>query len=69
MPERGWAARWWRNCGGCGMQRKLAALEPEQMIGHRRWDAQRHAMVPCEGGGKPPAVGPAPVVFSPAVAS
>ena len=55
MREHGRTALWWRKCASCAMERRLATLEPERMISHNRWDADRRAMVRCEGSGRPPA--------------
>lgn len=55
MLERGRTTRWWKECAGCAMERRLASLEPEQVVRHRRWNSDLREMVLCEGGGKPPA--------------
>jgi len=52
------ADRWWRQCPGCGRQRRLT--QDGTMCDHNRWDSAAWAMVPCEGSGRPPGPLPAP---------
>ncbi len=44
----------WRECAGCGRERRLAA-GGLVLCGHNRWDSVAWAMVPCEGSGREPA--------------
>jgi hypothetical protein len=43
----------WRQCPGCGRERRLASGRAV-MCGHNRWDSATWSMVPCEGSGQPP---------------
>ena len=45
--------RGWRQCGGCGRERRLAP-GGTVMCDHNRWDAATWVMVPCEGSGQRP---------------
>ena len=47
------ANRWWRQCPGCGRERRLAR-GGTVMCDHNRWDSAAWAMVPCEGSGQAP---------------
>jgi hypothetical protein len=49
------ANRWWRQCPGCGRERRLAP-GGTVMCDHNRWDSTAWAMVPCEGSGQTPAL-------------
>ncbi len=42
----------WRQCPGCGRERRLAPGRAV-MCGHNRWDSATWSMVPCEGSGQP----------------
>jgi len=53
------ANRWWRQCPGCGRERRLAR-GGTKMCDHSRWDSAAWAMVPCEGSGQAPAPHDAP---------
>ena len=53
------ANRWWRQCAGCGRERRLAR-GGTVMRDHNRWDPAAGAMVPCEGSGLEPAMLSAP---------
>lgn len=48
------ANRWWRQCPGCGRERRLAR-GGTVMGDHNRWDSAAWAMVSCEGSGQAPA--------------
>ena len=50
---------WWRQCPGCGRERRLAR-GGTVMCDHNRWDSAAWAMVPCEGSGQAPAPHDAP---------
>ena len=43
----------WRQCAGCGRERRLAP-GGTVICDHNRWDAAVRAMVPCEGSGQGP---------------
>jgi hypothetical protein len=43
----------WRQCAGCGRERRLVA-GGMVMCDHNRWDAAVRVMVPCEGSGQHP---------------
>jgi hypothetical protein len=58
MTRQG-ANRWWRQCPGCGRERRLAQGGP-LMRDHNRWDSAAWLMVPCEGSGQPPTPHSAP---------
>jgi hypothetical protein len=51
--------RWWRQCAGCGRERRFAQ-SGTAMCDHNRWDPAVKAMVRCEGRpGTPPHSAPA----------
>ena len=43
----------WRQCPGCGRERRLAPGRAV-MCRHNRWDSATWSMAPCEGSGQPP---------------
>jgi hypothetical protein len=51
--------RWWRQCAGCGRERRLVR-SGTAVCDHNRWDPAAKAMVRCEGGGREPAPHSAP---------
>ncbi len=53
------ANRQWRQCAGCGRERRLAH-DGTVMCDHNRWDPAARAMVACEGSGREPAPHSAP---------
>ncbi len=53
------SSRWWRQCPGCGRERRLAR-GGTVMCDHNRWDSAAWAMVPCEGSGQAAALHGAP---------
>jgi phage terminase large subunit GpA-like protein len=44
---------WWRQCPGCGRERRLAR-DGKVMCQHNRWEPALRVMVPCEGSGQEP---------------
>ncbi len=48
----------WRQCPGCGRERRLA-VGGTVMREHNRWDPATWSMVRCEGSGREPAPQPA----------
>ena len=48
------ANRRWRQCAGCGRERRLAR-GGAVMCDHNRWEPAAGAMVACEGSGREPA--------------
>jgi len=43
----------WRQCAGCGRERRLAR-DRDVLCDHNRWDQASGAMVACEGSGQEP---------------
>jgi hypothetical protein len=43
----------WRQCAGCGRERRLAR-DDKVLCDHNRWDPASRTMVPCEGSGQGP---------------
>ena len=51
----------WRECAGCGRERRLAR-DGSVLCDHNRWDPASGAMVACEGSGQAPSPHGAPAM-------